>query len=204
MDYFSIFPDIAVFILAITSIIGLVFYVKANKKIQKLKEEKRAFDLKQNSDKEKLLDKAREKSEEMLSEASDKAMDILLQTQNFNEDSRTRLKKHFEKALKNQSTAIDKIGKELLGEYQEQLDLLKKQNINKAQNISKDLEQDLLKQAKQEIEEYKKTQFEKINLKIYDLLEIISEKVFGPGISVEKHEELVLEALEKAKKELAN
>jgi hypothetical protein len=204
MNYFYIFPDIAVYILAITSVAGLILYAKANKKNQILEEEKKLLSLRQSADKEKILDRAREKSEEMLSEASDKAMDILLQTQNFNEDSRTKLKEHFEKALKNQSTAIDKIGEELLNEYQEQLDLLKKQNINKAHNVSKDLEQDLLKQAKQEIEEYKKAQFEKINLKIYDLLEIVSEKVFGPGINVEKHEELVLEALEKAKKELAN
>jgi vacuolar-type H+-ATPase subunit H len=197
------FSNIAL-LLGITTLVVLILCAKANKKIQRLEEEKRTSNLKLDSDKERTLDKARQKGEEILNEASRKAMEILSETDSFNEDSRSKLKAHFDNVFKAQSEEIDRIGEKLLSEYQQQLDQIKKQNINTAHNVSKDLEKDLLLESKKEIEEYKKAQLEKVDAQIYDILAIVAEKVFGPGIKMEKHEELVLEALEKAKKEITS
>lgn len=54
----------------------------------------------------------------------------------------------------------------------------------------------------QEIENYKKEEFKKIDRKIYQILGEVAKKTMGKAIDLSDHEKLVMEALEKAKKEI--
>jgi len=56
--------------------------------------------------------------------------------------------------------------------------------------------------TEKEIESYKKERFEAIDRKIYQLLGEVAKKTIGKTIDLSNHEKLVIEALEKAKKEI--
>lgn len=57
-------------------------------------------------------------------------------------------------------------------------------------------------ETEKEIEGYKKERFEEIDRKIYQLLGEVAKKTIGKTIDLSDHEKLVIEALEKAKKEI--
>ena len=57
-------------------------------------------------------------------------------------------------------------------------------------------------EAESEIENYKKERFKEINRKIYQMIGEVAKKTIGKTIDLSEHEKLVIEALEKAKKEI--
>lgn len=56
-------------------------------------------------------------------------------------------------------------------------------------------------QTEKNIEDYKKEKLKEIDQKIYQIIEDVAKKTIGKAIDLSTHEELVLQALEKAKKE---
>ncbi len=63
------------------------------------------------------------------------------------------------------------------------------------------LTKEKLIKLEKEIEEYKKEQIKKIDKEIYQILSQVAKEVLGKAIDISTHERLVIEALEKAKKE---
>jgi len=57
-------------------------------------------------------------------------------------------------------------------------------------------------ETEKEIDNYKKERFEEIDRKIYQMLGEVAKKTLGKAIDLSTHEKLVIEALEKAKKEI--
>lgn len=66
--------------------------------------------------------------------------------------------------------------------------------------LSREL-QSKTKQLEKEIENYKRERIKEIDKKVYQVIERTSKEIFGRIIDISTHERLVLEALEKAKKE---
>lgn len=58
-----------------------------------------------------------------------------------------------------------------------------------------------LKRIKQELEEYKKQELTKISANIYEILARTSEAVLGKAVNLDLHQELVIKALEQAKRD---
>lgn len=59
-----------------------------------------------------------------------------------------------------------------------------------------------VEETKREIENYKKEEFREIDRKIYLMLGEVAKRTMGKAIDLSDHEKLVIEALEKAKKEI--
>lgn len=57
-------------------------------------------------------------------------------------------------------------------------------------------------ETEKEIENYKKQRFKEIDREIYQLIREVAKKTVGKSIDLSDHEKLVMEALEKAKKEI--
>jgi len=57
-------------------------------------------------------------------------------------------------------------------------------------------------ETEKEIESYKKEELKKIDREIYQMLGEVAKKTIGKAIDLSDHEKLVMEALEKAKKEI--
>lgn len=119
---------------------------------------------------------------------------------------------------------------ELLKIYQKELNALKENTIITVKNISKDIEtntvedlrdfeevlkretfasqkiveekiEETYKETQKEIEAYKAAEIKRVDDRIYKLLQTVSKLVLGKAISLQDHEQLVIEALDKAKKE---
>ena len=58
-----------------------------------------------------------------------------------------------------------------------------------------------IKETEQEIEKYKAERLKEIDQKIYQTIESVIEKVAGKTISLSVHQDLIIEALKKAKVE---
>lgn len=69
------------------------------------------------------------------------------------------------------------------------------------QSVKNNLNQKMAESEK-EIENYKQQKLKEIDQKIYQIIGEITKKITGKSIDLSTHEELVMEALEKAKKEI--
>lgn len=78
-------------------------------------------------------------------------------------------------------------------------------NLKTSSQISYSIRETLNKKVQEtekEIENYKKERFKEIDREIYHLLGEVAKKTVGKAIDLSTHEKLVLEVLEKAKKEI--
>lgn len=89
-------------------------------------------------------------------------------------------------------------------------------NLKTSEALSKELAQNFAKvyrsvqdslnkrviETEKEIENYKKERFQEIDRKIYQMVGEVAKKTIGKAIDLSEHEKLVMEALEKAKKEI--
>jgi len=78
-------------------------------------------------------------------------------------------------------------------------------NLKVSTQISQSIRETLTKKVQEiekEIDNYKKERFKEIDRKIYQMLGEVAKKTLGKAIDLSTHEKLVIEALEKAKKEI--
>lgn len=68
------------------------------------------------------------------------------------------------------------------------------------QSASETINQKIV-QTEKNIEDYKKEKLKEVDQKIYQLIGEVAKKTIGKAIDISDHEQLVMEALEKAKKE---
>jgi len=216
----------AIFILAVALAASVFYLAHIIKKIQQ-KQNTQDQTLENNMD---IMNNARQKAIKMIDEANNKALDIInkanlstdIASQNFN-DQISRITSAQIKQLENSTQDFTKI-------YDQVLKDLKTKNIEMFQNISKDIEENTMNEIKnfkdsvaeltissqktiqekidqnyevttKEIEGYKTAQMKKFDDGIFSLLEKVSKLVLGKTISLSEHEDLILKALERAKKE---
>ncbi len=177
-----------------------------------------------------LLKDARQKASDMIEEAGKKAQQIISDSQTLSQDARKMLDEALETLIKHQTSYFEKVSLDFLEEYKKQLDSLKGRTIQIAQNASNAIEEDAQKELRDfddilaketfsaqkivegkieeeyssvqtQVEEYKKEMFRKVDEEIYKILENISKLAIGKNIPMSMHEELIIEALEKAKKD---
>lgn len=82
---------------------------------------------------------------------------------------------------------------------------IQEENLKTAAQIYKSVKENLNKKVQEtekEIEDYKKERFKEMDRKIYQTLGEVAKKTIGKTIDLSAHEKLVMEALEKAKKEI--
>lgn len=91
--------------------------------------------------------------------------------------------------LQEAKNKTDEIGAGLAGK----IDLI-------SQSIEKTINERVIR-AEKNIEDYKQEKLKEIDKKIYRIIEDVAEKTLGEAISLSAHEKLVIDSLEKAKKE---
>lgn len=178
-----------------------------------------------------LLENARQRSIEIIKESNVKSQEILHKSEFLSSDARSFLKKQLEDASNKQVIKLENTTEEMLLGYKEALKKEKEFGVKTMQKVSKDIKLEALdeidefakvlhketvdsekavekklsaeyKKANSEIENYKQEQIQKINSKINGLITDIMRELIGSELSVEQHENLVMEALNKAKSQL--
>lgn len=176
-----------------------------------------------------LLEHTKKKSAHVITEATEKAKELISESKNLTVDSKKVLDDALSELIKTQVTSFQKASEEFLQEYKNELEMLKSNTVQVARNVSKDIEADAVKEvdnyrqileketidsqkiveqkieadyekAQKEVAAHKDEMLKKIDDEIYRLLENVSKEAIGKSIPMAQHEELIISALEKAKK----
>ncbi len=177
-----------------------------------------------------LLEEARLKATKIIEGADEKAAQVINKGEILNSDSKRRLEEALEILIKHQTAYFEKASEDFLKTYKEQLNSLKEKNIQILTNASKDIEVHSLKEVKdfdtvleketvdsqkiieskieqeyarvqKEVEDYKNQMLKKADEQIYRIIKEVSKTVIGKSLSLEEHEEFIIDALNKAKRE---
>lgn len=201
-------------ILAILAIIffGLDIYYLA-KRSKKEKEEKDVISLKFSEgfllELEKMINQETKKT---ISEISQKIADEVIESYKkqiavFSQEAENKIANWDEitnKEILKFSNACSQAEDSILREAKKRTDELSKgldEKIDRIYQAAKTLINQKIAQTEKNIEDYKKEKLKEIDQKIYQIIEDVAKKTIGKAIDLSTHEELVIQALEKAKKE---
>lgn len=196
---------------------------KTYQKMKEVKEqeEKRWHDLE---------DKAQGDYQKLLQAANKKAEEIILQAIELKHESVASLQNSQDTMIQNQTEALKQISEDLFSKQQEEVNKINEENIKILINIYKDIEESAksdfanykkiveeqtfqaekiaearinqeYQKLESEIAELKRKKLEELNNNINNMLLKISKEVVGKSLDISDHEDLVIKALDKAKKE---
>jgi hypothetical protein len=178
----------------------------------------------------KLLEEAHQKSQNIIDQANKQATEILASSKVYENNSNQTLKDKLAMLEKQQEGVFAKASQDMKVAYQDMITQIQEQDINTLKTMTKEIQSDVVadfkefrdvleketinseKIVKEKIDEeylamekdfetFKKQKYQKVDEDIYKILYRVSEMVLSEGISYEKHKELVINALETAKKE---
>lgn len=219
-----------IFTLGLALIVIVIFFsrlLKRSNRYQKELESLKADIARKNS---LLLDEARGKAVRMIDDANNKALDIIQKSNLFIGISNENFNNQLRTVTQTQLKSFEKSTSDFIKLYERVLNDLKTKNIEIFQNISKNIEVNTLDEikkfketieketissekmlkkkvsheymlAKKDIEAYREEKINSINNNIYEILERVSKIVIGKAIDLSSQEQLIIDSLEKAKKE---
>ncbi len=213
-----IMANVFVFIVFVLLIIGLVRVYKLN-----LKREEEL--VKSTTYKRALteLDDARSRAISIIKESNIHADEILKDASFLSEESRLYLKRRLDEVSAEQTAELEKVSQEMLAAYTSALKEEQKRSVDTFKQLSIDLEKEVSKELDDftnvlhtETIESEKLVQDKLNAEYQDLKEEmlrklendmntilaqVSKEVIGKSIDLETQQSLVIDALERAKKE---
>ena len=221
---------IALFILSCALILVIAYISKIMKKLHLYLTEQEHLKSEIGKKNAELLDETRNRAIKIIEEANSKAIDIIKNANVFITASNSNLNTNLANTASSQIKTFELLTSDFTKSYLSALNDLKAKNLEIFQNISKNIEistlseikkykevvgqetvdsEKMVKQkmehefslARKEIDQYRADQIKKINDGIYSIIQRVTESVLGKAISLSQHEELIINALEKAKKE---
>ena len=216
---------VASLIIASVFAVMAFLYFKLIYKYYSLKSEKDYAALKQSQGEEarqkanKVLEEAGLKAQKIIEEATKKSQDLINQTQLLTDQQRANIQSQIELIIGKQQESFEQIFGDLKLKYSQlatssedlfeegikkELLLVKEElgsQINKFQDSLLDQIDAQQKTIESELKGYKAKRIEDIEKNIQDILIQVVKEVLGKSISASEHEDLIIEALEKAKKE---
>jgi hypothetical protein len=200
-------------LLSILANVGIIIFVayyflelRHREKTIKMKEKKI------DGDYHKIVDDALAKERKIIEDATTEADEIIAGTQYATQAS----KESVDQALRKMVTDVEKeaveTDQDFVKTYQVSLKQAANQSLNDFTHIIKALENDLQKQTKEfretmlprmekELEEYKQMRLKEVDKTITIILQKVSQEILNKSISLDDHQNLLIQALEKAKKE---
>lgn len=170
-----------------------------------------------------LLESANDQAEEIVSQAVKKAGKTLSDSVFLRQDLSSQLHHSFRQALQQRLDQLKSESAEFETEYTQALEHVTKDSLQSIASTTKDelaqFRQTLTKEiidthnelrqkvdteyaaAKQEIEEYKKTELQNAHQQINQIIAKASKEVLGKSLTLEDQEQLIFDALERAKKD---
>jgi len=170
------------------------------------------------------------KVEALLQQTLDQAKDIITNSEALKGTVDAKLNALFDATITQSQALIKEKNDEFITQYQSQMTHISNEYIGILQNTNKNIETDFIQKSeaylnemkdrlielssqKREVMEkemqkiqgdldtYKKEQFTKIESNIYEILARAAESVIGQAVNFDQHQELIIKALEQAKRE---
>lgn len=225
-----LFLALAITVLAGVLLFMAIAYTKNGQKLHESEELNKHLQIQLSEKPVKLLESAHEKAQELIDQANKHANEILASSKAYEDNSNTALKEKLTQLEKEQAAVFATASEEMKSAYQDLLSQIQEQDMNALKSMTKDIQSDVLSdfkefrntleketinsekvvkekideeylQIEKELQDYKKQKYQKIDEDIYKILYRVSEMVLSQGITFDRHKQLVLEALETAKKE---
>lgn len=200
--------------LMVLSVLGFYIWTlgKEKKELERRNKELAEKEAKLESGYQQVIDSALSKERNILDDAAKKANTILSDTQYVSSASRDALNQ----ALQNMVGSIQKEAAATSGNsltnYKNFLNQIAQQTLTDFQNNTKQFEADMQKQMQEfrnsllpavqkELDEYKQQRLRDADNAVNEIIRQVSEKVLNKSISLEDHQKLIIESLEKCRKE---
>lgn len=171
------------------------------------------------------------KEKEIVGEAQDQAKRIISQANQIHDTSAKVLEEAVENLEKGEEEELTRKSADVMKSFDEKIEELNTNNIKEFGNVSEDIKKTInlhfeelkkllseqtvesQQQAEMKIKEeydalekelavYKQEQIDKINKNIYQILVNVSKSVFGKRLDTKEHEEMIIQALNEAEKEV--
>lgn len=195
----------------------------AEKEIEKLKRD-------EEKKEEAALEKTQKKANEIIERANSDASQIINKTLAFDKKSKEAFEENLNKISRTYENAFKKSADESLTNSLKLLKSANEENVNLIREISKDIKkyaggqvEDFKKillsetvdsqkiigqkieesygETQEEIKKYRQKKFAAIDNDIYEIIENVTKIAMGKSLSLNEHEDLIMEALNKAKEE---
>ncbi len=215
---------VVVFVILILTVSFILYEFTSTKKIKDAKKIKDGAYQKAFS----IIDDARKRSLDIISESNLKAQKLLEDTQAFSQATKILMEKELKDVSDRQLKSLDSTSKGLLEMYKNVIAKEEDKNVETLESFSKDLKSELVtevegfkdilhretietqqmveqkvnaefKKAIDEISSFKAKRLKKVDDNVFRILVLVSKDVFGKILSMDEHQRLVLEALQKAK-----
>lgn len=219
-------------ILAVVLFILGVSYIRLLHKLGGAEKERQQLAANMQEKTTQVLDEARQRAVKIIQEANEKAQHILTGSSELDEAAKQMVLQKLQTLAQQESRTFDRSTEDITKAYAEMLAKLRQDHINMLNTLSKDIEQKalgeiqqftntleqgtvgtqkLLEQKMQEeyktlLEQlalYKEQRMAKIDDAIYKVIQMVAVEVIGKTLTLEDHQQLVLEALSNAKQELS-
>ena len=202
VQFVSMMADLVVFIFA-----GYYFYKIRNKEIDLEKKEGKI-----DTDYHKVLDTALARERKILEDATTQADQIIASAQYVNKTSTEEVNKALQVMIAEiQKKATDEANKFMV-EYQAALKQLSSTSLTGFDKTAHELQDDLKNQIREfqdkllpgmekELAEYKRVRLEQIERIVKGVVQKSAQEILNKAISLDDHQDLIVQTLEKAKKE---
>jgi hypothetical protein len=187
-------------------------FIKREKQLEereKVLEEKQG---KMDIDYHQIVDNALSKERKILGDAIDEAKTIIANTQYVSQDSKEIVNKALQEMAINIKKESDDIGRQFIDNYRYSINRVAATSLGDFQTITKGFGMDLDRQIKEfsktllpnlerEIESYKQERIKGVNKTVEAIVQKVAQKALNKSIPPADHNNLILDSLEKAKKE---
>lgn len=225
-----VFSISAMLTLAVVLLLLVIYYARSLHRLHQVELENNNLQKQLIEKPTALLEKAHNQSLDIIHQATKQAAEMITSTKNFDTTSNGILKEKINSLEKDQAAIFSKASEEMKTAYQNMLSQIQEEDINTIKTMTKEIQADVLSDFQEfradleketinseklvkekideeyvsiekELQEYKKQKYQKLDEDIYKILYHVSEIVFSQAIPFDKHKQLVMEALESAKKE---
>lgn len=200
--------------LMVLSVLGFYIWTlrKEKKKFEEREKELAAKEAQVESGYQQIINQALEKERKILEDAAKQANEILSSTQNLSTTSKENLNNALQKMIADIQNEAATSSNDFLSNYKNSLGQISNKSLVDFQNELKKFEADmqvkmqnfrdtLLPGIQKELEAYKNEQFRLADKKVASIIKKVAEQVFNETISLEEHQKLIIDSLEKSRKE---
>lgn len=188
----------AISMVSIAPLILIIFYLAKSHK--QLLGDYEALKQKQKGE-ENLIQEAQVTAHKTIEAAAAKAQEIIRSAALFKSDIEQEFKSNLQKASLEQSSNYRNASQEVLQLAIKELNTTSKSTIEQSKSNFVQISNEYAKAVQAQIEEYKKLKLTELNDRIEKALNQAALKIINRSIDTREHEDLVISALEEAKKE---
>lgn len=169
-------------------------------------------EVKVDSDYHQIVDSSLSKERKILDDATKEASSILTNTKFVSDSSKETIDRALQKMIESVQQDAAVSSNDIMTKHKNSLSQMSGKSIDNFQSITKQFEMDMQKQMQEyretllpnlqkEIEAYKQQKFKEADKTVNSIVQQVSQKVLNKAISLEDHQNLIIESLDKALKE---